>query len=608
MRGVDAACLGAGLILLANPAYASVKMSKNELHEAAEKGDLARARQLLDGGADVNAYDKEGYTPLLKALSRRKADVAFVRFLLKKGADFRLTARNDYGPWYAHHALSSALGGGDLEIVKALLEAGADVRYVRKGGFDAMIDATYAAPDPRGGEDAGSKARFKALLEFLLSKGVPVTGKTEKGRTALMMLSNGPALDAMNQLIRAGADEAPLHWTPLHKAVAYKTAGDVAALLEAGDALDSKDHDGRTPLVLAVQLGELEKAKLLAKRGADLKARWREKFGLLDLAISRRWPKLVEWLAAEGADVNLESEYGFTPLTRAVMERSHEMVQVLLAAGADVHKAGKHGAAPMREAHDLPIIRLLLEAGADTGMLSNEGRRAMVGLPPDPDISLLTAAPEHYARAKHPRQGKANPEEVSEEFWLAMIRSGVSAYQAKTHYEDKSSPIWCAQRFGQSLTSLPDGRIVLIGGEHEDSYMSDFHIYNDVFVFEPGGKARVFLYPEGVFPPTDGHSATLVGDSIYIIGNVGYQGARAAGETPVYRLNTKTMSIAEVTTSGAGPGWLGRHRARLLGSRIELAGGDIFVGGSGESSFKKNDEVFLLDLTDMSWRQGRTER
>lgn len=604
-EGLRAALILTAGLFAAIPAHANAAMNEYGLHEACEQGDLARAQKLLDGGADINAYDKRGDTPLLKAVSRRKADAAFVRFLLKRGADFRLTARNDYGPWYEHHALSSALGGGDLEIVKALLDAGADLRYVRKGGFDAMMDATYASPRPGGGEDDGRQARFDALLEYLLGKGVAVTGKTDKGRTALTMLSNSLALDAMKRLVREGADEGPLLWTPLHKAVAYGKAADVAARLKAGDAVDPKDHDGRTPLVLAVELGGLEKAKVLAKNGADLKARWREKFNLLDVAITRRWPAVVEWLAGEGADVNLEGEYGTTPLTNAVMQRSPDLVKVLLAAGADVHKAGKHGAAPMKEAQDLPMIRLLLDAGADTGMLSNEGRRAMVGLPPDPDIALLTAAPEDYARAKRPRRGEANPEEAFEPFWMDMIRSGVSAYQAKEKYADDSAPVWCAQRFGQSLTPLADGRVVLIGGEHEDAYMPDFFIYNDVFVFEPGGKVRVFLYADLTFPPTDGHSATLVGDAIYVIGNVGYRDSRRKGVTPVYRLNAKTMSIDEVATSGAGPGWIGRHHSRLDGSHIEVAGGDVYVGGSGDASFKKNDEVFLLDLKDMTWRRKR---
>lgn len=56
------------------------------------------------------------------------------------------------------------------------------------------------------------------------------------------------------------------------------------------------------------------------------------------------------------------------------------------------------------------------------------------------------------------------------------------------------------RRFGRSSTLLADGRLVLIGGEHEDSYDSDFCIYNDVVVRHPDGRLEVFGYPKEVFP------------------------------------------------------------------------------------------------------------
>ena len=56
---------------------------------------------------------------------------------------------------------------------------------------------------------------------------------------------------------------------------------------------------------------------------------------------------------------------------------------------------------------------------------------------------------------------------------------------------------------GQSQTELPDGRLICVAGEHEDSYDPDFHIYNDVVVFDPSGEYEIYGYPQNVFPPTD---------------------------------------------------------------------------------------------------------
>ena len=66
-----------------------------------------------------------------------------------------------------------------------------------------------------------------------------------------------------------------------------------------------------------------------------------------------------------------------------------------------------------------------------------------------------------------------------------------------------AAPGWCADRFGQSLTLLPDGRAVQVGGEHEDHYDPDFCIYNDVFVHGPDGDLAIYGYPADVFPPSD---------------------------------------------------------------------------------------------------------
>lgn len=83
---------------------------------------------------------------------------------------------------------------------------------------------------------------------------------------------------------------------------------------------------------------------------------------------------------------------------------------------------------------------------------------------------------------------------MDQPFWQAMIRSGIDAYAGArlAGGTRDDCPVWCAQRFGQSLTLLPDGRAIQIGGEHEDYYDSDFCIYNDVFVHHPDGRIEIF--------------------------------------------------------------------------------------------------------------------
>jgi hypothetical protein len=187
-----------------------------------------------------------------------------------------------------------------------------------------------------------------------------------------------------------------------------------------------------------------------------------------------------------------------------------------------------------------------------------------------------------------------------------MIRSGISGYAAKQRYQasDLASPIWCADRFGQSLTFLPDGRIVQIGGEHEDAYMPDFCIYNDVFVHTPDGAIAIYGYPPEVFPPTDFHTATLIGDAIYVIGSLGYQGQRRYGHTPVFRLDLGSFRMDTLPTTGEVPGWIYKHRAVPVPPRaIRISGGKSVRQQQGQEVHQDNPDTFVLDLDEARWRR-----
>src|SRR5262249_48253111 len=141
----------------------------------------------------------------------------------------------------------------------------------------------------------------------------------------------------------------------------------------------------------------------------------------------------------------------------------------------------------------------------------------------------------------------------------------------------ETGPGWCFDRFGQSSTTLGDGRTVLIAGEHEDSYDPDFYIYNDVVVRYPDDRIDIFNYPREVFPPTDFHTATLAGNRIVVVGTLGYRQDRKPGTTPVMVLDLDTFAFSPVVTSGTPPGWLSSHQAVLSpdGTSILIQKGNL---------------------------------
>lgn len=186
--------------------------------------------------------------------------------------------------------------------------------------------------------------------------------------------------------------------------------------------------------------------------------------------------------------------------------------------------------------------------------------------------------------ADHPAQDLTNP------VWLWLIDKNISAYTANAHFKGpdliltESPAGWCFNRFGRTVTDLPDGRRIIIGGEHEDHYDPDFFIYNDVVVVEKDGSLRILGYPEEHFPPTDFHSATLIGEEIVLIGTLGYPDQRKIGDTQVHIFDPRTLTFRQIETSGEKPGWISKHEAELNEGLIIVRGGMIDRPGRGRVS------------------------
>lgn len=214
--------------------------------------------------------------------------------------------------------------------------------------------------------------------------------------------------------------------------------------------------------------------------------------------------------------------------------------------------------------------------------------------------------------------GTENPTTHRNVFWEEMVRTGETAYQAFQRFDPNRrrfrsatpDPVWCFERFGQTRTRLPDGRIICVAGEHEDSYNPDFCIYNDVVVFTAPDRFTIQGYPESLFPPTDFHTATRVEDNLYLLGSLGNQG-RYGQTMQAFRLDTRTLSIHPLTTDGQKPPWLSHHLARYCAEHhsIHLWGGEIFTeseqdtaaGRKTVSQYTTNVQSYELFLNDLRW-------
>ncbi len=439
-------------------------------------------------------------------------------------------------------------------------------------------------------------------VQKFAEKGVDLSTVTEYCESPLRVASNNGRFEVVEFLIKSGADESQLDWMGLHYSVVYGTEEDIKKAISKNNDLEAKDFWSRTPFLLSILVGDIKKASLLIAMGTDKNVVGRCGKTPYDYAIQKNNVEMMDWLFKNGFDIEATDEFSSTPLINASEKGMTECVRYLIDHNADISKKNHIPESAIEVASNLDIVKMFVNRGLDINDINEEMHSLLIGTKLDTN---LTVSMEIYLKGKYRKFGKTNPELNNEPFCLDMILSGANAWKAKSHFNDDTfndSPIWCYERFGRSTTVLDDGKIIEIGGEHEDYYDPDFCIYNDVVVFSGLKEINIFTYPENVFPPTDFHTATLIGDLIYIIGGLGYYDSRIVGFTPVYTLNINSMKIERLSTKGEMPGWINCHKSFLSDDNcIVVFGGEILIDKSGEQDFIKNKQIFKLNLESLDW-------
>jgi ankyrin repeat protein len=311
-----------------------------DVADAAKRGDRTAVRTAIARKADVNASQIDGSTALHWAVERD--DVEMADLLLRAGA--RVSARTREGVM----PLQLAAINGSAPMLDRLLKAGADPN----ASLTPVRDTALMMAARTGRTDA---------LRVLVEAGADVNAKETWGGTTPLMwaVSEGHA-EAAKTLIAAGADaNARSHYVAAANGRGFEGRTPLAT---ATDAKAAEFASGwLTPLMLAAREGNIELGRILIGAGADVNAAAGDGKTALALAIFNGNYGVASFLVDSKADVNKADTQRFTPLFWAVDRRNMET-------------------APnfpwMVTADAMPLIRALLDAGADPNALVNNTPRA----------------------------------------------------------------------------------------------------------------------------------------------------------------------------------------------------------------------------------------
>jgi ankyrin repeat protein len=344
------------------------------LIDAVRRGDLAAVRALLESDAartGVDAPAADGSTALHWAVHEQR--LVLVELLLDAGADVTLANR---------HGVSAAwlaAENGDAVVLERLLDAGADSNTAMPGGETLLMTAART-----GDPDA---------VRLLVARGAdPNASESLRGQTALMWAAARNNAAAIHVLAEVGAD------------VHARTDNPSPV---AGRTFASTPATGFTPLLFAVRGGHLDAARVLLDAGADVNDTVSDGQSALVVAAANANWEMAAYLLDRGADPT-HAAAGWNALHQAVRTRrmnigfgtpgpfaagtldSLDLIRKLLSHGVDVNarmtrngmrdgqrnRLNRLGATAFllaAKVTDVDVMRVLIEAGADTSMPTADG-------------------------------------------------------------------------------------------------------------------------------------------------------------------------------------------------------------------------------------------
>ena len=314
--------------------------------DAAMREDVGAVRSLLDEGAGVNEAQSDGMTALHWAAEL--GNVELVRLLVEAGADLEAVTR--IGGLTPLHVGAEV---GQAATVRALLEAGAKARVRNVNGSTPLHFAALS-----GSVEA---------VDGLADHGADVNAREDRwGQTPLMFAASRNRVSAIEALIERGADAGITSKVVLFQDLADKEKLTAAVRDSVLEAYRARSPD---PETWAPTLGQTQEALRAARAHEAVEAVEASAVVRMD------WDSAQAAGRAPTAQERAGYQGGLTALLHAVREGHREAALALLEGGADIdQQSGGDLSTPINSAminghYDLGLE--LLRRGADPNIANH---------------------------------------------------------------------------------------------------------------------------------------------------------------------------------------------------------------------------------------------
>jgi ankyrin repeat protein len=353
----------------------------------------------------------------------RKTETHVKQFIKEKRIGESILNMHASNPEHGHTSLTLAVLGGDVEIVKLLINKGADVNKPNLTGDSALHLATLKGN--------------AAMVELLINKGAGLNILNSKGDHALHLAAGEGNAAIVKLLIDKGVTvdiKDSKGNTALHFAAVMGNAEIVELLIAKGADLDKEDLQGNTALHIAAGEGRAEIVELLINKGADLNRQDSTGSTALHVAAGEGKVAIVKLLIDKGAALNIQNLEGETALHVAAGEGNAAIVELLIAKGADIDIKDNQGKTPLDLAVEMGdrdmLITLLVENAKHLGYIDARKEYA---------LHLAVKSGNNKAIVELLKDESINKNEFNEEgktvLHLAVERCGIEIVKSIIHFK-----------------------------------------------------------------------------------------------------------------------------------------------------------------------------